>query len=66
MEQLINFWPFLLPVALIQVGLAIAAVVHILRHNTFKVGNKVIWLIVSIFVNIIGPILYFIIGKADD
>ena len=57
--------PFLIPVVVIQLGLLIAALIHILRHKTYKAGNRVLWIIIVVFVNIIGPILYFIIGKDD-
>ena len=58
--------PFLIPVAVIQLGLMIAALVHILRHKTYKAGNRVLWIVIVIVVNIIGPILYFTIGKGDE
>ena len=58
--------PLLIPVAVIQVGLMVAALVHIFRHNTYKTGTRTLWVIVSICVNIIGPILYFTIGKGEE
>jgi len=57
---------FLIPLAIIQLALFIAALVHILRHDTYKTGNRVIWIIVCLLANIIGPILYFIIGRGDE
>jgi hypothetical protein len=66
LENLMQYLPFLIPVLLIQLGLLIAALLHILRHNTYRSGNRVLWLIVVIVVNIIGPILYFVIGKGDE
>jgi len=58
--------PLLIPLFLIDLGLVIAALIHILRHNTYKTGNRVIWVVVVLLVNIIGPLLYFIIGKSDE
>ncbi|WOO89548.1 PLD nuclease N-terminal domain-containing protein [Mollicutes bacterium LVI A0078] len=55
----------LLPIILIQLTLMIVAVIHILRHDNFKVGNKALWLIIVIFINLIGPILYFAIGRGE-
>jgi len=65
-NMLVRYLPFLIPLALIQFGLMIAAIIHICRHNTYRVGNRTIWLIVSILVNVIGPILYFAIGRGED
>ncbi len=55
----------LLPVILLQFTLMIVAVIHILRHDNFKVGSKVLWLVIVIFINLIGPILYFAIGRGE-
>jgi len=66
MEDLFKYLPFLIPVIVIQLGLMIAALVHIFRHKTYRVGNRALWVVVCLFVNIIGPILYFTIGKGDD
>ena len=66
MHILQQYWPFLLPLAVIQVGLMVAALIHIFRHNTYKTGNRVLWVIVSVCLNTLGPILYFTIGRSDD
>ena len=66
MDQLMDYLPFLIPLAVAELVLMVVALVHILKHDHYKMGNRVIWLIVSIVVGIIGPILYFTLGKADD
>ncbi len=66
MEVLQEYLPFLLPVFVIQLGLMIAALIHIFRHQTYRVGNRVIWVVVCVLVNIIGPVLYFAIGRGDE
>ncbi|MDR2546161.1 MAG: PLD nuclease N-terminal domain-containing protein [Lachnospiraceae bacterium] len=58
--------PFLIPLAIIQLGLMITALVHALRHKTYKTGNRTLWILVILLVNIIGPVLYFIIGKGEE
>lgn len=66
MDNIIEYLPFLIPVIILEFILMVTAVVNILKHDNFKVGNKVIWLIISVFVQIIGPILYFTIGRSDE
>jgi len=66
MEFLQEYWPFLIPLILIDLGLKLFAVLHILKHNSFRFGNRVLWLIISIALNLIGPVLYFTIGKGDE
>lgn len=65
-QNIMQYLPFVIPIIIIELGLLIAALVHILRHNTYKVGNRVLWIVLVIVLNIIGPILYFIIGKGDE
>ena len=57
--------PVLIPLAAIQVGLMLGALIHLLRHQRVKRGNVAIWAVVIILINIIGPILYFTIGRED-
>lgn len=67
MTEIINqYLVFLIPLAVIQLALMIASIVHILRHDTYRCGNRVLWIILCLFVNIIGPVLYFAIGKGDN
>ncbi|HBT94919.1 MAG TPA: hypothetical protein DEB24_01870 [Coriobacteriia bacterium] len=66
MEIFQEYLPFLLPVLIIQLGLLVAALIHIFRHRTYRVGNRVIWVVVCVLVNIIGPVLYFAIGRGDE
>jgi hypothetical protein len=61
-----KYLPLLIPILLLELALAAAAIVHMLKHKKFKFGNLTLWIIVAAFVQIIGPILYFTIGRADD
>ena len=66
MEQLMEFLPFLIPLVIVQFGLLGYAIYHILTHNTYKRGNRTLWLvIVIVFMNYVGPILYFLLGKEE-
>ena len=66
MEQLYALLPIMIPLAILQTLLMIIALIHVVRHPKYKRGNMVIWLLVVILVNIIGPILYFTIGRGED
>lgn len=61
-----EYLPVLLPLIMLQLILMITALVHILRHSTVRRGNKLLWIIVIVCVNIIGPILYFLVGKDEE
>ena len=58
--------PFLIPLAIAEFALFGYTLYHILTHNTYKRGNRALWLVITIvFMNFVGPILYFIFGKDD-
>lgn len=66
MEQLVDFLPFLIPLVIAEFALFGYTLHHILTHNTYKRGNRALWLVVTIiFMNFVGPILYFLLGKED-
>lgn len=66
MKDIMMYLPFLIPVAVIELALAITALIHVLRHKNYRFGNRIFWGIIVLVVQIIGPILYFTIGKGDD
>ena len=65
-EDLKEYLPFLIPLAVLQLGLMIAALVSIFKHDKYKTGNRVLWLILTLCMSIIGPVLYFALGKTDE
>jgi hypothetical protein len=56
--------PFLVPILLIQLGLVIAALLDLFKREKTR-GPKWLWLIIILFVNLIGPIIYFLAGRED-
>ena len=64
-ETLLKYLPIIIPLFVIQIGLMIVAVVDLIRREKTR-GPKWVWFIVIIFVNLIGPILYFVVGREDE
>ncbi|TFB13890.1 transcriptional regulator [Filobacillus milosensis] len=52
----------LLPVLILQLLLLVIAIVDLIRIEETN-GPKWMWALIIIFLNIIGPIIYFIIGR---
>ena len=61
-----EYWPFLIPLIILQFALMITAVVHILKHPRYRLGNRTLWLIVVVLFLMVVPILYFAIGRGED
>ena len=54
------------PLVLLELGLLIAAIADLLRDDRAVRGNnKGLWAVVIVFVNLAGPILYFLVGRVD-
>lgn len=54
------------PIIAIQLALMIAAL-HDLEKADRRVrgGSKLVWVLVIVFLNILGPILYFLAGREE-
>ncbi|HEY5504802.1 MAG TPA: PLD nuclease N-terminal domain-containing protein [Sedimentisphaerales bacterium] len=57
--------PLLIPVAIIELGLLVWALLDIIRRKNTK-GPKIVWIIVVVLFEIIGPIAYFIFGRGEE
>ncbi len=65
LDQIMKLLPLLIPLFLIQLGLMIAALVDLIKREKTK-GPKWMWVIIIVFVNMIGPIVYFVVGREDE
>ena len=56
----------LAPIVVIQLGLMIVAL-HDLEQEDRRVrgGSKLVWALVIVFVNVVGPIVYLVGGRED-
>lgn len=66
MEKIVEYLPFLLPILLVELVLMITALVHVLRHKNYRFGNRILWIVVVVAIQIIGPIIYFTIGRGEE
>ena len=60
-----QYWPFFVPLILLQIGLAAAAFLHLRKHKNVRWGTPAIWTLLVLLVSIIGPVLYFAVGRED-
>lgn len=66
LSQITQFLPFLIPLGVAELILLAISLRHILTHEHYKRGTRVLWILVVIVgMEFIGPILYFLLGKED-
>lgn len=56
--------PIIIPFLLVGLLLILVALVDLYRHRTTR-ENVLMWTIIIVFFNTLGPILYFVIGRKD-
>ncbi|HLQ71388.1 MAG TPA: PLD nuclease N-terminal domain-containing protein [Bacillota bacterium] len=61
--QSIN-WAIVAPLIGIQVILAVVALVDLIKAEDVN-GPKWMWSLIIVFINIIGPIVYFVVGRRE-
>lgn len=55
----------IIPVIILYLALFLTAIIDLARNwQTRK--NPIIWLLVIIFINIFGPVIYLIFGRKED
>ena len=64
LQDLQRLIPFLIPIALLQIGLMVAALIDLARRERTK-GPKWAWALIIILVSTVGPIVYFVLGRDE-
>lgn len=64
--KIVEYLPFLIPIIIIELILMLSALMHVLKHRNYRFGNRVVWVIIVVCFQIIGPIIYFTIGRGEE
>jgi sorbitol-specific phosphotransferase system component IIC len=64
-EQFTQYLPYIIPLVLIQLILVIVALVDLIRREKVRYLPKWLWAIIIMLGELIGPIVYLIIGRED-
>ena len=58
--------PFLVPLIVLQLVLMLVGLYDLTRpERRVKGDSKVVWALIIIFVNLLGPLLYFLFGREE-
>ncbi len=63
-ETIRQWLPFIIPVLVLQLGLQIVALVDLARRETTR-WPKWVWAVIIIAGEMLGPILYFLLGRQE-
>ena len=62
----LEYLPFFIPLIILQLILAITALIHVIKHPQYKFGNKGLWIVIVIVFQLVGPVIYFTLGKGEN
>jgi drug/metabolite transporter (DMT)-like permease len=63
-DKIVQFLPYIIPLLILQLILLIVALVDLIKRERTR-GPKWLWAILIVFGELIGPILYLVIGRED-
>jgi hypothetical protein len=64
MDTLGELIPFLIPIILLQIGLIVVGLRDLIGRERTN-GPKWLWALIILTINIIGPIVYLLIGREE-
>ena len=64
MQEIRDWIPLLIPVFVIWFVLIVTALWDLAKRPKTR-GPKWLWVLIILFVNFLGPILYFVLGRED-
>jgi DMSO reductase anchor subunit len=64
-NDLVEYIPLLVPLLAIQLVLLVVALLDLRKQRRTK-GPKWLWVLIIVFGEMIGPILYFVIGREEE
>lgn len=64
--DVMDYLLFLIPLFILQIVIALVALIHLWKNPNYRFGNKVMWIVIVLLFQFIGPIVYFVFGRGDD
>ena len=58
--------PFIIPIIVVQLTLIVIAILDLARREHVAGGSKLVWVLVIVLINIIGPIVYLAFGRREQ
>ncbi|MFZ7133250.1 MAG: PLDc N-terminal domain-containing protein [Eubacteriales bacterium] len=66
LQQLQELLPIIIPLIILQLTFAFVALYHLLKHKRVRFFGVLPWVFIILFVNLLGPVLYFLIGREEE
>lgn len=64
-SKVLPLLPYLVPVIILELILLVVALLDWIKRPVTR-GNRWVWLVVILLVNLVGPIIYFLFGRGEE
>ncbi len=65
-ESLAKVLPYLIPLGALIATLLAVALVDLIRRRHVTGGNKIVWALVIVLIQVIGPVIYLMAGRKEE
>lgn len=65
LQELTQYIPLLIPLVIIELTLMFVALWDLIKRQETR-GPKWLWVLIILFLNFIGPIIYLVVGRQDE
>ena len=62
----IKFFAAVIPIVILNLVMIIWCISDLTKRKSFKLLDKRIWIVVILFIQLIGPLAYLLLGRGDD
>lgn len=66
MEKLVEILPFIIPILIVHLVLAVFTLVKLKQANRVRMNNKIVWVIIILLINLLGSIVFLTAGRLPD
>jgi hypothetical protein len=66
MDTIIQMLPYMVPLIILEVALMAVALVDLAKRKHVTGGNKIIWILVTVGIQFIGPVIYLVAGRKEE
>ena len=56
-------WSLVLPIIILQLILQVTSLISLVRSDGVQRGNKILWAVIIVVGSMLGPILYWTLGR---
>lgn len=55
-----------IPATLVYVAFVVFCIINLFKQTNMKNSKRVVWLVVILFIQVLGPVAYLFIGKRNE